>query len=607
MSFPLIVSSAVTSGSTATTSASVNLPTGILNGDLLMAIIRNAAGGTIAWPNEGTDWIQTFEGTGDASDDTTGIAFRQADGSEGASITVTFGTSGKFAAVVLLIRNAERLSVSTPSASPAIGTSVNPDSPLHTPAGGAKDFLWLSVAGYEGEQTSPPTYPSGATHHQVTANSGTADAVTTNCQVAVAAAQSNAASLNPGAYTISASDDWTALTISVFPRVEVSAAFIGPGAAGGNQGFVLFAPTVKYVAVGATIGSGSALFAPTVLAEQQVTSGTIASGSVLFSPTVKYRVASGTIASGNQRFAPTVKYKVVGGTRAAATQLFAPSTRYKVAAAFIASTLVLSPPTVSPGAVSVTNGTIASTLQIFAPTTKYRVVTASIPSGNTLFAPRTFIGVGGGFIPSGTLLSAPTIQPGAVQVTAANIPSGSALFSPAVRYRISGSSIPSGSVLFVPRVVYKATGAFIPSSSLLFVPTIRAVVATATIPSGSATFAPTVRQKISLASIPSGTVLFSPTVLYRVSTSFIPAGSSTFAPSVRYVVSVSNIPSGNVLFGPRVNRLEISAGFISSTTQLFAPRVGPDYVQIVSATLASAGTVDVVLTQADTVDPTLGG
>ena len=215
MAFPAIGNTNTTNGTTATTTPVVNLPTGIVAGNLLLVLIRVAVAGAIGWPG---GWTELFDDASDASDDQTAMAWRKADGTEGATITLSSG-NGKFAALSWRITGAEDPTVQPPQfATLAVGTSVNPNPGLLTPTGGAKDYLWLAVGGWEGEQTSPPgTFPANYTLNQIGANSGAAAAITTNCRVAGAGQQLNAASEDPGTYTISVSDDWTATTVAIHP------------------------------------------------------------------------------------------------------------------------------------------------------------------------------------------------------------------------------------------------------------------------------------------------------------------------------------------------------------------------------------------------------
>lgn len=217
MAFPAIQGTATTNGTTATTTPVVNLPTGIVSGETLLVLIRVASAGVIDWP---AGWTELFDDASDASNDQTAAAYRKADGTEGATITLS-SASAKFAALAWRINAAADPTVTAPQfATLAVGTSANPNPGSLSPTGGAKDYLWLAVGGWEGEQTSPPgTFPASYTLNQIGADSGIAGLVATNCRVAGAGRQLNAATEDPGTYTISASDDWTATTIAVHPSV----------------------------------------------------------------------------------------------------------------------------------------------------------------------------------------------------------------------------------------------------------------------------------------------------------------------------------------------------------------------------------------------------
>ena len=219
MAFPAIGSTATTNGVTATTAPVVNLPSGIVAGQTLIVLIRVASAGAIGWP---AGWTELFDDASDASNDQTACAWRKADGTEGATITLS-SANAKFAAIAFRITGATDPTVTAPVfATLATGTSANPDPGSLTPAGGAKDYLWLAVGGWEGEQTSPPgTFPANYTLSQIGADSGVAGSIATNCRVAGAGRQLNAATENPGTYTISVSDDWTATTIAVYPGPSV--------------------------------------------------------------------------------------------------------------------------------------------------------------------------------------------------------------------------------------------------------------------------------------------------------------------------------------------------------------------------------------------------
>jgi len=214
MAFPVDAARATTNGTGAGTSVTVNLPAGIVAGNVLVALHRCAVAGAIGWP---TGWTELKDASVDAADDQQALAYRKADGNEGTTMTVTQG-NGKFASIVWRITGAEDPAVQAPEVSAdATGTSATPDPASLTPTGGAKDYLWLWLGGWEGEQTSPPAGNPTNYSNPDGANSGTGGAIATNCRVAGASRQLNAASEDPPSWTISVSDDWTAWTLALHP------------------------------------------------------------------------------------------------------------------------------------------------------------------------------------------------------------------------------------------------------------------------------------------------------------------------------------------------------------------------------------------------------
>ncbi|HET8947004.1 MAG TPA: hypothetical protein VFQ07_08470, partial [Candidatus Polarisedimenticolia bacterium] len=76
--------------------------------------------------------------------------------------------------------------------------------------------IWLG--GWEGKQTSPPADPLPAGYgNKIGASTGPAGTTDTNCRMAAASRNNKASSEDPGSWTISAIDDWTAFTIAVHP------------------------------------------------------------------------------------------------------------------------------------------------------------------------------------------------------------------------------------------------------------------------------------------------------------------------------------------------------------------------------------------------------
>ena len=222
MAFPSIAGTATTNGSTAATNKICNLPTGIVSGDLLLLLLRSAGADTHSTP---TGWTLLFlNSTADASDDTTSLWYRQADGAEGGTVAVNGTSSLKYAALAWRITGHANPATQAPQfATIVTGTSASPNPGALSPTGGAKDYLWIWMGGWEGEQTSPPaSNPTNYTLNVIGANSGTGGAIATNCRVAGAARQLNATSEDPPLWTISVSDDWTATTVAVHPPAPAS-------------------------------------------------------------------------------------------------------------------------------------------------------------------------------------------------------------------------------------------------------------------------------------------------------------------------------------------------------------------------------------------------
>ena len=225
MAFPQVESSATTFGAPGA-STDVNYPATVSAGATLVCLVRCALDGVIGWP---AGWNELVQSAVDASDDYMAIAWREAVGNEdGTTFAVTHG-NGKSCYIVYSITGAEDPDTQPPElSSVASGVSTTPDPTSLTPTGGAKDYLWLWLGGWEGIQTSPPAGNPTDYGNTLGADTGTAGLGTINSRVAAARRELNVASEDPGSWTISASDDWMAWTMAIHP------AGAPPPAAGGH-------------------------------------------------------------------------------------------------------------------------------------------------------------------------------------------------------------------------------------------------------------------------------------------------------------------------------------------------------------------------------------
>lgn len=216
MAAPVDAARAGTNGSTASATATVNLPSGIRAGDLLVVCLTANSGGAQTWPS---GWTKLKDAVSPhAANDSVTLAYRYADGSEGSTISVTI-TSAKYSGMAWRITGAEDPAVQVPELSAdAIGNSVNPDATTTTPTGGSKEYLWLSIHSIEGEGTSV-TYPSSYSNGAI-GNSGGASTTATNSRTGGASRALTAASEDTGAYTYGTGGGgaWVTWTMAIHPK-----------------------------------------------------------------------------------------------------------------------------------------------------------------------------------------------------------------------------------------------------------------------------------------------------------------------------------------------------------------------------------------------------
>jgi hypothetical protein len=136
------------------------------------------------------------------------IFWKLADGSD----TLSIGCGATLGLGARMIRVATgTFNASTPfdqtSATPATGTNPNP--PNHTPAGGADDYLWIAVRHGSAIATS-----AAPTNYEDLRSVSTASNAN---NVSIAERELNAASEDPGAFTVSVSSQNIVRTVAIYP------------------------------------------------------------------------------------------------------------------------------------------------------------------------------------------------------------------------------------------------------------------------------------------------------------------------------------------------------------------------------------------------------
>lgn len=193
----------VAAGGTASTHT-VNLPASCVAGQRLIAIMATGDNSTYGWPAGWTEILDTTTGV-----DAVSVAYRECDGTEGASISVT--TSNLTRAAALVIRVEGHTADAPELATPSTGSSTLPDCPAFDPSW-AGDTLWIAACTCASATPTEVTgfpYPNNNFEAEQTAASGTRP------RVGICTKISAAPSEDPGAFTIAPSDTWYGLTIAV--------------------------------------------------------------------------------------------------------------------------------------------------------------------------------------------------------------------------------------------------------------------------------------------------------------------------------------------------------------------------------------------------------
>ena len=198
-----------------TTSHTVNLPASIVSGDLLIIVFGYAnttANTDTTWPAGYTELFEARQTTG--GNNGCAVAYRDADGGEGATMTVTTNGGTRSAHTTYRISGAEDSGTQSPEATTTNDTNSSPDTPSLTPTGGAADFLWLSVA----SSSHNDTYTSFPTNYTNGIQISTGNPTSGHCITGSAERALNAASEDPGAFVHNqGSAEWAGGTIAIHP------------------------------------------------------------------------------------------------------------------------------------------------------------------------------------------------------------------------------------------------------------------------------------------------------------------------------------------------------------------------------------------------------
>jgi len=208
---PSISVSATTTSATNTASTShvVSLPSGS-NGKLFIFIEIADPSTTMTTPS-GWNLVATQN---NPSGDRSYIFGRDADGSEGSTVTVTSSASFKSCHIAARVSDARVgfTSSEVTTATPTTGASnANPDPGSVTTGWGTEQFLSFASCGVQTEGTAINAYPTTHPDNRITSATSTG----TSARNAIATRVLTGTSDNPGTFTTSIAVNWVAFTVAV--------------------------------------------------------------------------------------------------------------------------------------------------------------------------------------------------------------------------------------------------------------------------------------------------------------------------------------------------------------------------------------------------------
>lgn len=205
---PVVATSAGNSDPAATTSRNATNPASISAGDTLVGAIclRDSAGATTGWP---AGWTERHD-TGFNASVTLSVAVKIADGTEGATTTIT---SANGVGVWRLFRVTGAHASSLPEAgTPASAVTTTPNPPTVTPSWGSDDILVFAIECASTTSSTVSAYPTNYTDNQSNGVSTGAPGVTIGIATR---ALTGVSSENPGTFTINTNDNTVASTVAV--------------------------------------------------------------------------------------------------------------------------------------------------------------------------------------------------------------------------------------------------------------------------------------------------------------------------------------------------------------------------------------------------------
>lgn len=230
MAFPVVQGVATSTRSSNATTTVVTFDAAASAGDLILVFHGSDSGaGANTYP---AGWVELVDAAGSGFQ--ASIAYLIATGGE-TSVTVTH-TSERANAIAVRISGWHGTTAPEVSTA-ATGSSTQPNPGSLTPSWGADDTLWIAAA-FADDSATP--FPITAWPTNYASNQTQGSTAASAADVAIATRNLNAASEDPGAFTMTATETWSAYTVAV-----------RPAAAGGGGSPVTVTPGVASLALSA--------------------------------------------------------------------------------------------------------------------------------------------------------------------------------------------------------------------------------------------------------------------------------------------------------------------------------------------------------------------
>lgn len=215
MTFPSVASEASSQQDTDTTTHTVTMPSGVAAGNLLVAAVAFDARPSVSGGTMFDNWVQLVNTAHSGDLCALRVYYKTADGTEGASQTLTTGTAECSSHHVWRITGQASTVPEAAIFQGTTGTSLDPPS-LNPTGWDVDDTLWLALSSSDDGAITVTGFPTSYTGTgQVNADSS-ADGVT----LGYARRDNATASEDPSAFTVSATTAFCTATIAIRPQPD---------------------------------------------------------------------------------------------------------------------------------------------------------------------------------------------------------------------------------------------------------------------------------------------------------------------------------------------------------------------------------------------------